>query len=169
MYQVPQKLSGVSYNDSNVKLPENFLSTSKSLSLLLDDDAEVNETNERNPVVPSSRIESIIHEQRLKTAWLQTAEKVTPVSLNRSKPEMNQVLPQDQVYNRNQMDFADPESFTSQHWEDELKDDISALKVYNVKEAIQKSQGGERSDLYPMSPSLLHHSNYASDLSKETM
>ncbi|GKG61513.1 hypothetical protein Tco_0621222, partial [Tanacetum coccineum] len=42
---------------------------------------------------PVQRIESIIHEQRLETAWLQTAEKGTPGSLNRLKPERNQVLP----------------------------------------------------------------------------
>ncbi|KAL8156090.1 hypothetical protein AgCh_001249 [Apium graveolens] len=167
--QVPQKLLRAGFNDPNVKLPGNFQSTSKSLPLMVNDDAELNETNERNPVVPSPRIESIIQQQRLETAWLQTAEKVTPGSLNRLKPERNQVLPQDEVYNRKQMDFADPESFTSQHWEDELKDGISALKIYDEKEATQKSQGSERSDLYPMSPSLLHHSNYASDLSKETM
>lgn len=47
--------------------------------MLVDDSDEVNETNERKPVVPSSRIESIIYEQRLKTAWLQIAEKVTHV------------------------------------------------------------------------------------------
>lgn len=169
MCQVPQKIFKESFNDPNVKLPGNFLSTSKSLSLLADDDALVNETNERKPVVPSPIIEPIIHEQRLETAWLQAAEKVTPGLLNRSKSERNQVLPQDEVYNRNQMDFAEPESFTSQHWEDELKDEKMALKIYDVKEATLKSQGSERSDLYPMSPSLLHHSNYASDLSKETM
>ncbi|KAK1402407.1 Protein STICHEL like [Heracleum sosnowskyi] len=166
--QVPQNLSRASFNDSNVKLPGNFQSISNSLHLLIDDNAEVNGTKERKPVVPAPRMESIIHQQRLETAWLQTAEKVTPGSLNHSKPERNQVLPQDEVYSRNEMDFMDPASFTSQHWEDELKDDISALKVYDVKEATQKSQAAERSDLYPMSPSLLHHSSYASDLSKET-
>ncbi|GJT10322.1 protein STICHEL [Tanacetum coccineum] len=34
---------------------------------------------------PVQRIESIIHEQRLESAWLQTAEKGTPGSLNRLK------------------------------------------------------------------------------------
>lgn len=44
--------------------------------------------------LPMQRIESIIREQRLETAWLQTADKDTPGSLTRIKPERNQILPQ---------------------------------------------------------------------------
>lgn len=96
-------------------------------------------------------------------------EKVTPGSLYHPKPERNQVLPQDEVYHRNKMVFTDPASLTTQHCEDDLKEEISALKIYDIKEATQKSEAGERFDLYPMSPSLLHDSGYASDLSKKAM
>ena len=43
------------------------------------------------------RIESIIREQRLETAWLQAVEKGSPGSLSRLRPEKNQVLPQNGV------------------------------------------------------------------------
>lgn len=146
-----------------------FQSTSESPSLLVDENVEINGSKEKEPVVPAKRIESIIHEQRLETAWLQTAEKGTPGTQTRSKPERNQVLPQDGVYHQNQMDFTNPASLTSQHWEDELKDEISALKIYNGKEVTQKGQVGKQIDHYPMSPSLLHNSSYNSNFSKETM
>ncbi|KAK1351381.1 hypothetical protein POM88_054402 [Heracleum sosnowskyi] len=98
-----------------------------------------------------------------------TAEKGTPGTLNRSKPERNQVLPQDGVYHQNQMDFTNPATLSSQHWEDELKDEISALKIYNGKEVTQNGQVGKQINHYPMSPSLLHNSSYNSNFSKETM
>lgn len=141
-------------NDSNADIPGNLQSTSKSLST--------------KPEVPAPRIEWVNHEQRLETAYLQTAEEVSPGSLNHSKPERNQVLPQVDVYYQNQMDFTDPASLTSQHWEDELKEEFSALKIYDVQEATQFSQAGPRFDLYPMSPSLLHNRSYVSHLSKES-
>lgn len=146
-----------------------FQSTSESPSLLVDENVKINGATEREPVIPAKRIESIIHEQRLETAWLQTAERSTPGLLNRSKPERNQVLPQDGVYHQNQMDFMNPATLTSQHWEDELKNEISALKIYNEKEVTQKGQAGKMIDHYPMSPSLLHNSTYAGNFSKETM
>ncbi|XP_074382556.1 protein STICHEL-like [Apium graveolens] len=166
--QVPFKLPRGSFNDTDVMLAGKFQLTSESPSLLVDENDEINGSKERDYVVPAKRIESIIHEQRLETAWLQTAEKGTPGMLNRSKPERNQVLPQDGVYHQNEMDFMNPETLTSQHWEDELKDEISALKMYNGKEA-QKGQVGKKIDHYPMSPSLLHNSSYNSNFSKETM
>lgn len=42
--------------------------------------------------IPMQRIESIIREQRLETAWLQTAEKSTP---GRLKLDKNQIMPQE--------------------------------------------------------------------------
>ncbi|KAK1352126.1 Protein STICHEL like [Heracleum sosnowskyi] len=167
--QVPFKLPRGSFNDPDVMLAGKFQSTSESPVLLADENVERNGSKEREPVVPAKRIESIIHEQRLETAWLQTAEKGTPGTLNRSKPERNQVLPQDGVYHQNQMDFTNPATLSSQHWEDELKDEISALKIYNGKEVTQNGQVGKQIDHYPMSPSLLHNSSYNSNFSKETM
>ncbi|XP_076932029.1 protein STICHEL-like [Bidens hawaiensis] len=75
---------------------------------------------------PVQRIESIIHEQRLETAWLQTAEKGTPGSLQRLKPERNQVLPQDGG-SSGQMES------TQQQWEDELTRELNLLKINGGK------------------------------------
>ncbi|PWA45572.1 DNA polymerase III, clamp loader complex, gamma/delta/delta subunit, C-terminal [Artemisia annua] len=93
---------------------------------------------------PVQRIESIIHEQRLETAWLQTAEKGTPGSLNRLKPERNQVLPQDAS---GQMVSIDP---SQQQWEDELTRELNLLKM-NERKAISKEYIGNQ---YPKTPSL---------------
>ncbi|GJT04444.1 hypothetical protein Tco_0838906 [Tanacetum coccineum] len=93
---------------------------------------------------PVQRIESIIHEQRLETAWLQTAEKGTPGSLNRLKPERNQVLPQDSSV---QMASIDP---SQQQWEDELTRELNLLKI-NERKAISKEYSGNQ---YPKTPSL---------------
>ena len=114
------------------------------------------------------RIESIIREQRLETAWLQASEKGTPGSLIRLKPERNQVLPQDGTYHHNQMESMNSVNLDSQHWEDELNREINVLKINDGK-ALQKDQIGKRVDHYPMSPSLLHDSSFVGNFSKESM
>ncbi|KAF5809985.1 putative DNA-directed DNA polymerase [Helianthus annuus] len=83
---------------------------------------------------PVQRIESIIHEQRLETAWLQTAEKGTPGSLNRLRPERNQVLPQMET--------------SQQQWEDELTRELNLLKINDGKK-----------ENTTITPSLLHDAN----------
>lgn len=166
----PLKVSRGSFNDSEGKLAGTFFeSTAESPTLLVEGNGKMNGTKERKPVVPVQRIESIIHEQRLETAWLQTAEKGTPGSLSRLKPERNQVLPQDGIDHQNQMESTNPRSLTSQHWEDELKDELKALKIIDGKEALQKDQVGKRVDHYQMSPSLLHNSSYVGNFNKESM
>ncbi|KAL8208857.1 hypothetical protein R6Q57_008269 [Mikania cordata] len=90
---------------------------------------------------PVQRIESIIHEQRLETAWLQTAEKGTPGSLQRLKPERNQVLPQD----GGQMETS------QQQWEDDLTRELNLLKI-NDRKPFSKEHT-------TMSPSLLRDAN----------
>ncbi|XP_071698675.1 protein STICHEL-like [Rutidosis leptorrhynchoides] len=89
---------------------------------------------------PVHRIESIIHEQRLETAWLQTAEKVTPGSFNRFKPERNQVLPQDGIGHL----------ISQQQLEDEVTRELNLLKI-NGEKALSKEHN--------ISPSLLHNGN----------
>ncbi|KAJ0574206.1 putative DNA-directed DNA polymerase [Helianthus annuus] len=93
---------------------------------------------------PVQRIESIIHEQRLETAWLQTAEKGTPGSLQRLKPERNQVLPQDGG-SSGQMEASQPQ------WEDELMRELNLLKLNDGKSFSKEHT--------TMSPSLLHDAN----------
>ncbi|XP_076936335.1 protein STICHEL-like [Bidens hawaiensis] len=100
---------------------------------------------------PVQRIESIIHEKRLETAWLQTAEKRTPGSLNRLKPERNQVLPQDGGH-----------MLTSQQQrEDELTHELNRLKINDGK-SFAKENG-------TISPSLLHDANLVGKYTKDSM
>lgn len=107
--------------------------------------------------IPVKRIESIIHEQRLETAWLQATEKGTPGSMSRPKPaERNQVLPQDGMESMNSADVP-----LQQDWEDEFNHEIKALKISGG------SGMAKRSNHYPISPSLLH--NNSSFASLDTM
>lgn len=102
--------------------------------------------------IPMQRIESIIREQRLETAWLQALEKGTPGSLSRLKPEKNQILPQ--------------EGISSQPWQDELDRELKLLKIDDGKE-VRKEQ--RRVDQVPISPSLLHDRSGASHVSKDSI
>ncbi|KAL8545216.1 hypothetical protein ACS0TY_005417 [Phlomoides rotata] len=95
--------------------------------------------------VPLRRIESIIHEQRLETAWLQATEKGTPRSISHLKPERNQVLPQDHP---NEM-----EPICS--LEDELNLEVKVVKTTDGI-AHQKDQIVKKIDRCPISPSLMH-------------
>lgn len=95
--------------------------------------------------VPLRRIESIIHEQRLETAWLQANDKGTPRSTSHLKPERNQVLPQDHP---NEMG---PNSSL----EDELKLEVKVVKT-NDGMGHQKDQIVKKIDGCPISPSLMH-------------
>lgn len=149
------KVSRGSFNDT--ELP----------ALLAEENVKMNGLKEGKPPIPVQRIESIIREQRLETAWLQTAEKSTPGSMSRLKPERNQVLPQDGVYH-NKMESMNSMSLNSRNWENELNHEINVLKINDGK-ALQKDQIGDRVDHYPMSPSLLHDTSFIANFSKENM
>ncbi|KAK9750068.1 hypothetical protein RND81_02G170900 [Saponaria officinalis] len=123
-------------------------------------------SNIRRQEIPMQRIESIIREQRLESAWLQAAERSTPRSMSRLRPEKNQVLPQDSTYGQSQVELTNPQDLSSNHWDDELNLEIKALKVHDGKD-LQKDQIGERNVHPPISPSLLHQSGFASNLGKE--
>lgn len=114
--------------------------------------------------IPMQRIESIIREQRLETAWLQAAEKGTPGSLSRLRPEKNQVLPQDGIYHQEQLDSQNAPQPSNQQWEDELNRELNALRINDGK-ALQKDQIGR----FPMSPSLLHDSSLVGQYNKDNM
>ncbi|KAL7235577.1 hypothetical protein ACSBR1_018965 [Camellia fascicularis] len=147
----PLKVSSRSFDDTPIPLAEGNTKTSG--------------TKER---VPVQRIESIIHEQRLETAWLQAVEKGTPGSLSRLKPDKNQILPQEGLYPQNQMESINSMDLTSQRWENELNHEIKILKI-NDEKAVQKDQIGKRIDHCPISPSLLHDSSFLGNFSKESM
>ncbi|KAJ7946509.1 protein STICHEL [Quillaja saponaria] len=156
------------YSNFSPLLRVNFQSTPDSSDLLAEDNAQTSGTRETKQQIPMQRIESIIREQRLETAWLQAAEKGTPGSLSRLRPEKNQVLPQDGTYCEDQMESMDSTRFSSQPWEDELNHELKVLKVSNGG-VLQKDQIGRRVDRYPMSPSLLHDNSLAANASKDNL
>lgn len=143
------------YSNCSLFLDGTHKSTSDSSDLIADGNAQTNDTRESRQEIPMQRIESIIRDQRLETAWLQVAEKGTPGSLNRLKPEKNQVLPQDGVYYEDQMESMNSMGLSSQQWDDGLNHEVKILKAHSGK-AVQQDQIGKRVDHYPMSPSLLH-------------
>ncbi|KAI3448389.1 hypothetical protein Pfo_005054 [Paulownia fortunei] len=158
--QEPLKVSRGSFNVSEGHQMEPFESVAGNVNM--------NTSKESKPEIPVKRIESIIHEQRLETAWLQAMEKGTPGTMSRLKPERNQVLPQDGTYPPNELESMNSADVPLQHWEDELNHEIKALKI-NDGMAPQKDHIAKRIDHYPISPSLLHNSSFASNFSKDNM
>ncbi|KAK4424457.1 protein STICHEL [Sesamum alatum] len=158
----------VSNSDLNFHPEPSKLSTGSFNVDCISGNATMSASKESKTGIPVKRIESIIHEQRLETAWLQAMEKGTPGSMSRLKPERNQVLPQDGTYPPNRLDAMNSADVPVQHWEDELNHEINALKISDGV-APQKDQIGRRIDHYPISPSLLHNSSFASNFSKDNM
>ncbi|KAK6159764.1 hypothetical protein DH2020_003145 [Rehmannia glutinosa] len=124
--------------------------------------------NDSNSEIPLRRIESIIREQRLETAWLQAMDKNTPGSTSHSKPERNQVLPQDGIDHPNELESMKSVDVPLHNWEDEVNHEIKALKI-NDGMTNQKGQIVKRTDRCPISPSLLHNSSSVSNFSKDNM
>ncbi|XP_047945282.1 protein STICHEL-like isoform X2 [Salvia hispanica] len=102
--------------------------------------ADVSTSEDGKSDLPLRRIESIIHEQRLETAWMHAMEKGATASW---KPERNQVLPQDGI------DHPHVLNSKVQQWEDELHHEIKVLKI--------NDQTGNKIGHHPISPSLLHN------------
>ncbi|KAL2339321.1 hypothetical protein Fmac_013767 [Flemingia macrophylla] len=149
-----------SYSSLPPLLDGNLQTTSASSDIL----AEGNGVRERRQDNPMQRIESIIREQRLETAWLQAVEKGSPGSLSRLRPEKNQVLPQNCV---DSMESMDSTRFSShQHWEEDSNNEVKVLNLINGR-VPQKDQIGRKADRYPMSPSLLHDNSLASVSGKD--
>ncbi|CAA0814094.1 Protein STICHEL [Striga hermonthica] len=117
-----------------------------------------NTSTAKSEKFPGKRIESIIHEQRLETAWLQAVDRGTPRSAGaRLRPERNQVLPQDGMNESGPLDHVE-------QWEDELNREIKALKVNEGMVSPHKDQiVARRVDHYPISPSFLHNSSFTRD------
>lgn len=125
-------------------------------------DIGVGSSEESRSKIPMQRIESIIREQRLETAWLQTADKDTPGSLVGLKPERNQILPQEDTYRQPNVGSSPAISssgLTSHHWVDELNNEVKLLKIGENGE-LQENLAGKRGEHCPLSPSLLHDSNF---------
>ncbi|KAK6119106.1 hypothetical protein DH2020_047149 [Rehmannia glutinosa] len=124
--------------------------------------------NDSNSEIPLRRIESIIREQRLETAWLQAMDKNTPGSTSHSKPERDQVLPQDGIDHPNELESMKSVDVPLHNWEDEVNHEIKALKI-NDGMTNQKGQIVKRTDRCPISPSLLHNSSSVSNFSKDNI
>ncbi|CAN1301070.1 Protein STICHEL [Linum perenne] len=156
-------------NHSNA-LDRYLESKHKALSpeLLPEASAEDSGLKETAGEMPMQRIESIIREQRLETAWLQAAEKGTPGTLSRLKPEKNQVLPQEGIYHhQSQKEFSNSTGLSPHQWEDELNHELKVLKMQDAKVVI-KDQIGRRAGHNPMSPSMLHDSSFTAMSNKES-
>lgn len=156
------------YSNCYPLLDGTYQSASGSLELLAEGTARSSDKRERRQEIPMQRIESIIREQRLETAWLQAAEKGTPASLSRLKPEKNQVLPQDGILGEDQMEPMESAVLASRQWEDELNHELKVLKLNNGR-VLQKDQIGRRVDRCPVSPSLLHDTSFMSTSGKDNL
>ncbi|KAM1120553.1 hypothetical protein ACFXTH_044675 [Malus domestica] len=154
------------YSNCSLFLDETHKSTSDSSDVIAEGNGQASVTRESRQEIPMQRIESIIRDQRLETAWLQVAEKGTPGSLSHLKPEKNQVLPQDGTYYEDQMESLNSMRLSSQHGEDGLNPEVKILKVNSGRD-IPKDPLGRRVDRYPMSPSLLHDSNFVGNSNKD--
>ncbi|KAH6772623.1 AAA-type ATPase family protein [Perilla frutescens var. frutescens] len=180
-------IAHIAFEDSNIKTrAEGFLSSITNvfevvlrsnvevkISLLRDwkvrsSFADISTSEDGKPDLPLRRIESIIHEQRLETAWLQAMDKGATGSLSHLKPERNQVLPQDGIDHPNELKSKDSLDVPLQHWEDELHHEIKVLKI-NDGMAHQKGQIVKKADHYPISPSLLHNTSFPENFTKDNM
>lgn len=174
VHQESLKVSSVSFNDVEGKLKEGKLDDGRNPPLLdgtrqLTQGVselmaeETDETNHKREQIPMQRIESIIREQRLETAWLQAADIG---SLNRLRPEKNQVLPQGGSYDQHQIESVTSTALSSKNWEDELNHDFKVLKIADEK-TLQKDDVAKTH--YPVSPSLLHDSAFAGTFNMESL
>lgn len=164
--------NGDSYHQEAIKVSKGSLNNpeEKQAGVLVSSagNSKTNGTKDRKSEIPVQRIESIIHEQRLETAWLQAMEKGTPGSASRLRPERNQVLPQDGViYHQNQLEPSNPLDLSSQNWEDELNHETKSSKIDDDEKILKKDQISKRMDCYPISPSLLHDNSFVGNFVKE--
>ncbi|OAY46617.1 protein STICHEL [Manihot esculenta] len=162
--QESPKLARGIFNDMEGKLKEGSGDHFKSListELLPEANAENGDVKERRQELPI---------QRLETAWLQATEKGTPGSLIGPKPEKNQVLPQADIYHQNQIEPASSMDLPlpSQLLENQLNHELKVLKMEDQR-VVHKDQIGKRPDCYPISPSLLHDSNFMDNPIKESL
>ncbi|GER38937.1 replication factor C / DNA polymerase IIIgamma-tau subunit [Striga asiatica] len=136
------QLSRTSFNASmdHHTQPVESISTNACTSIPNDNNSDI--------IIPPGRIESIIDEQRLETAWLQTMDK-SMRSLSRT--EQQQVLRQNGVDSLNELDSLNSVDVTLHYCEDRLNHEIEAEKI-NGETKVRRNGG------CPISPSVLHAS-----------
>uniref|UniRef100_A0A1D1YW96 DNA polymerase III subunit gamma/tau n=1 Tax=Anthurium amnicola TaxID=1678845 RepID=A0A1D1YW96_9ARAE len=103
------------------------------------------------------------NEQRLESAWLQAVEKGTTGLV---RPEKNQILPQNGMNNQHQNVSKLALAISSKHWEDELNNEIKALKISDTH-SHHKEHFGVR--VGAISPSLLHRTSFAASFDKDNL
>ncbi|KAJ4915762.1 Protein STICHEL-like 1 [Raphanus sativus] len=133
----------------NVEVRMILLSETELLSSKQTRDAASSDT-ESGHEVPMKRIEIIIQEQRLETERLQR----TPGSQGRLKPERNQVSPQEDTschHHQPNIGSAVPSGLNNE-----------VLKICKMDE-IQENKTCKRMEHCPVSPSLLHDSNFTNN------
>ncbi|PIA47018.1 hypothetical protein AQUCO_01400021v1 [Aquilegia coerulea] len=154
-------------SDGSVTVVDGFNQVTTALPMYSEEEKHGNR-KERKQDTPMQRIQAIIDEQRLESAWLQAAKGSTPRSLSRLKPEKNQILPQDGNSRQNEIASMILTGVSSRKWEDELNREIKALKINDTR-GQQKEKTGQRFDHISMSPSLLHNRGYVGNFDKENL
>ncbi|CAM8941484.1 unnamed protein product [Rhodiola kirilowii] len=152
------EISQGSFNTSSKFLDNSDCSSIGTALKLAEVKAKLSNTKGKKQGAPMQRIESIIREQRLETAWLQAVEKSASGSMNRSRPEKNQVLPQEGIHHS--MESSTHGAVPSQ----EL-----ILSGADEAEIPQTDHPSKRSDHHSITPSLLHDKNFTDILSRDNM
>ncbi|CAA0840050.1 Protein STICHEL [Striga hermonthica] len=144
----PSQLSRTSFNASmdHHTQPVESISTNACTSIPNDNNSDI--------IIPPGRIESIIDEQRLETAWLQTMDRSSLRLRSFSKPEQQQVLRQNGVDDLNELDSLSSVDVKLHYREDRLNHEIKAVNI-NGDTTGQKVR---RNGGCPISPSVLHAS-----------
>lgn len=132
-----------------ILLPETeLLNPNQTRQRAMTTSSECGSGEESENEIPRKRIETIIQEQRLETEWLQRTQ-------GRLKPERNQVLPQEDTNHHHQPNIGSAISSG-------LNNEVKVLKICEMGE-FQENQTGKRMEHCPVSPSLLHNSNFTND------
>ncbi|CAL9056487.1 unnamed protein product [Musa banksii] len=114
-------------------------------------DGSCNSNDKGQGILAQRPLKAATDEQRLETAWLQTAE---PGYVSQPKPDKNQILPQNGVNHPSSKQSLTTTPKSLKNWDDELVQGIKALRT-SATEGDHKEQY-ERADHYAISPSLLH-------------
>ncbi|KAK1310310.1 hypothetical protein QJS10_CPA08g00969 [Acorus calamus] len=117
--------------------------------------------NESLDMMSLQRASPAVDEKKLESAWIQVAEKGTPKSVSRFKPERNQVSPQDGIVSSTALVIS------SKNWE-EVNQEIKALKIDDRWDQWEEQSRG-RTVHRPMSPSFLHSNSFTINLDNENL
>ncbi|CAA6662434.1 unnamed protein product [Spirodela intermedia] len=109
-----------------------------------------------------TRQKSGFDEQRLESVWAQTMEKTTPGS---EKPVRNQILPQNGRSRQHWGESMLALPISSKHWEDELNQEIKALKISDAHHHLKEPLSGRAGAI---SPSVFHKVGFPGGVDRES-